>query len=189
MSPESVQDFKSQQEWELWLEKNHHESPGVWLRIAKKSAAKPSVTYAAALEVALCYGWIDAQKRSESETSWLQRFMPRRPRSIWSKINREKALALVSAGRMRPTGLKEIERARDDGRWDAAYDSPSAATVPPDFEKAMKKHPAAKKFFATLNSANRYAILWRIQTAKKPETRARRIEAFIAMLEKGETLH
>ncbi|HZE07145.1 MAG TPA: YdeI/OmpD-associated family protein, partial [Gemmatimonadaceae bacterium] len=155
----------------------------------KKSASKPSVTYAEALEVALCYGWIDAQKQSESETSWLQRFMPRRPRSIWSKINREKALALVSAGRMKPAGLKEIERARQDGRWDAAYDSPSSATVPPDFEKAMKKHPAAKKFFASLNAANRYAILWRIQTAKKPETRARHIEKFIAMLEKGETLH
>jgi uncharacterized protein YdeI (YjbR/CyaY-like superfamily) len=189
VKPDSAHDFASQKEWERWLEKNHGESPGVWLRIAKKSASKPSVTYAEALEVALCYGWIDAQKRSESDTSWLQRFMPRRPRSIWSKINREKVLALVSAGRMKPAGLKEIERARQDGRWDAAYDSPSSATVPPDFEKAMKKHPAAKKFFATLNAANRYAILWRIQTAKKPETRARHIEKFITMLEKGETLH
>jgi uncharacterized protein YdeI (YjbR/CyaY-like superfamily) len=189
VKPDSAHDFASQKEWERWLEKNHDESPGVWLRIAKKSASKPSVTYGEALQVALCYGWIDAQKRSESDTSWLQRFMPRRPRSIWSKINREKALALVSAGRMKPAGLKEIERARQDGRWDAAYDSPSSATVPPDFEKAMKKHPAAKKFFATLNAANRYAILWRIQTAKKPETRARHIEKFIAMLEKGETVH
>lgn len=189
MNPESPLDFKGQKDWERWLGKNHQESPGVWLRIARKSSGKPSVTYAEALEVALCYGWIDAQKRSESENSWLQRFMPRRPRSVWSKINREKALALVAARRMKPSGLREIDQAKSDGRWDSAYDSPSTATVPADFAKAMKKHPAAKKFFATLNSQNRYAILWRIQTAKKAETRTRRIETFIAMLEKGETLH
>ena len=176
-------------EWEKWLERNHAKSPGVWLRLAKKGATKPSVTYAEALESALCYGWIDAQKRSESDTTWLQRFMPRRPRSIWSKINREKALALISSGRMKPPGLAEVERAKADGRWDAAYDSPSSATVPDDFQKALNRSARAKKFFKTLNAANRYAILWRIQTARKAETRSARIQSMIEMLEKGETFH
>jgi uncharacterized protein YdeI (YjbR/CyaY-like superfamily) len=185
----AVHEFATQKDFEKWLDRNHAQSDGAWLRIARKGSGTTSVSYAEALEVALCYGWIDAQKRSDSDNAWLQRFMPRRPRSIWSKINREKALALISAGKMKPAGLMEVERARADGRWDAAYDSPSAATVPADLEKALEKNPAAKKFFSTLNSTNRYAILWRLQTAKKPETRARRIETFIAMLEKGETFH
>lgn len=181
--------FATPREWESWLARNHRESPGAWLRLARKGSGAASVTYAEALEVALCYGWIDAQKRAESETAWLQRFMPRRPRSIWSKINRARALSLIAGGRMRAAGLDEVERARQDGRWEAAYDSPSAATVPPDFRSALSRNPGAKRFFKTLNSANRYAILWRIQTAKKAETRARRIQSFIGMLEKGETLH
>jgi uncharacterized protein YdeI (YjbR/CyaY-like superfamily) len=181
--------LKDQREWEKWLDRNHESSDGVWLRLAKKGSKNPTLTYAEALEAALCYGWIDAQKRAESESAWLQRFVRRRPRSIWSKINREKALALIAAGRMKAAGMAEVTRAREDGRWDAAYDSPKTATVPTDFQKALDGSRRAKAFFKTLNAANRYAILWRLQTAKKPETRARHIEKFIQMLEKGETLH
>ncbi|GAC1492825.1 MAG: YdeI/OmpD-associated family protein [Gemmatimonadaceae bacterium] len=148
-----------------------------------------SISYPEALEIALCFGWIDAQKKPESETAWLQRFMPRRPRSIWSKINREKAQVLIASGRMKPAGLAEVERARKDGRLEAAYESPAGATVPPDFEIELERHPKAKQFFKTLSRSNSYAILWRIQTAKKPETRARRVQTFIEMLEKGETIH
>jgi uncharacterized protein YdeI (YjbR/CyaY-like superfamily) len=186
---DSIVEFKSQQDWEKWLAKHYDSPDGVWLRLAKKGSKKLTPTYAEALEAALCYGWIDAQKRGESESAWLQRFVPRRPRSIWSKINREKALALIAAGKMKPSGLKEVTRAQQDGRWDAAYDSPTSATVPPDFQKALDGNRAAADFFKTLSATNRYAILWRLQTAKKPETRARRIDLFIAMLEKGETLH
>ena len=188
-APDSILELKTQRDWEKWLDRNHHESEGVWLRIAKKGSKRPTLSYAEALETALCYGWIDAQKRAESESAWLQRFMPRRPRSIWSKINREKALTLIAAGKMKPAGLVEVTRAQRDGRWEAAYDSPKTATVPPDFQKVLDGNRAAKEFFKTLSSANRYAILWRLQTAKKPETRARRIEKFIQMLENGETLH
>lgn len=184
-----VRAFKDAREWESWLAKNQTAGGGIWMRIAKKASGTKSVTYPEALEVALCHGWIDAQKRPESETAWLQRFMPRRQRSIWSKINREKALALIASEQMKPAGLDEIERARKDGRWEAAYDSPSGATVPADFEKELDRHPKAKAFFKTLSRTNSYAITWRIQTAKKPETRERRIRTFIEMLEKGETLH
>jgi uncharacterized protein YdeI (YjbR/CyaY-like superfamily) len=186
---DSVLEFGAQRDWEKWLDKNYENPDGVWLRIAKKGSKSPTVSYAEALDVALCYGWIDAQKRAESESSWLQRFMPRRSRSIWSKINREKALALIDAGKMKPAGLSEVTRAQQDGRWEAAYDSPKTATVPADFQKALDESRAAREFFKTLSAANRYAILWRLQTAKRPETRARRIENFIQMLEKGETLH
>jgi len=159
------------------------------MRIAKKGSGTKSITYADALEVALCHGWIDAQKRAESEHAWLQRFMPRAKKSIWSKINREKALALIASGRMKHSGLEEVERAKEDGRWEAAYDSPKTATAHPDFQRALDGNPRAKAFFKTLSATNRYALLWRIQTAKKPETRARRIHTFIEMLEKGETIH
>jgi uncharacterized protein YdeI (YjbR/CyaY-like superfamily) len=186
---DSVVEFKTQSEWDRWLAK-HYESPeGVWLRLAKKGSEKKTPTYAEALETALCYGWIDAQKRGESDSAWIQRFVPRRPRSIWSKINREKALALIATGKMKPAGLKEVLRAQEDGRWEAAYDSPTSATVPPDFQKALDANRAARDFFRTLSATNRYAILWRLQTAKKPETRARRIETFIEMLQNGETFH
>ena len=188
-APGAIRGFKTRKDFAAWLEKNHKTSPAVWVRIAKKNSGVSSITYAEGVEVALCYGWIDAQKLPEDETAWLQRFMPRRPRSIWSKVNREKVLALIASGEMKPAGLEEMERARKDGRWEAAYDSPSAAAVPADFEKELDRHPKAKAFYKTLSKANSYAILWRLQTAKKAETRAKRMRSFIEMLEKRETLH
>jgi uncharacterized protein YdeI (YjbR/CyaY-like superfamily) len=181
--------FKSQKDFAAWLETNHRSSDGLLLRIGKKGAGVKSITYPEAVETALCYGWIDGQKLPESETAWLQRFTPRRKRSPWSKINREKALALVANGQMKQAGLDEMDRARKDGRWESAYDPQSGATIPPDFQKELDRHPKAKAFFKTVSKANRYAITWRIQTAKKPETRERRIRTYIEMLEKGETLH
>ena len=181
--------FESAKEWERWLRAHHQDSPGVWLKLAKKGSGVASVTRPETVDIALCYGWIDGQGKSLDGTFWLQRFTPRRRRSVWSKINREKAEALIAAERMQPAGLREVERAKDDGRWDAAYDAPSAATVPEDLRRALDRHPAAAEFFATLDSRNRYAILHRIQTAKKPETRARRIEKFVAMLAEGERLY
>lgn len=181
--------FKSEQDWAAWLEKNHGKSIGLWLRIAKKDSGLQSVSYKEALEEALCYGWIDGQKRPESDRAWLQKFLPRTAKSIWSKINREKALALIASGRMKAAGLTAIENAKQNGRWDAAYDSPSGAAVPEDFQSALDAHPRAKAFFDTLDRANRYAVLWRIQTVKKAETRARKIEQFIAMLERKEKIH
>ena len=157
--------------------------------MAKKDSGTPSVTYAEAIEIALCYGWIDGQKQSHSVEAWLQKFTPRGKKSIWSKINREKAVALIESGRMQATGLAEVKRAQADGRWEQAYDSPSTATVPPDLQAALNKNARAKAFFATLESRNRYAILWRVQTAKKAETRAKRIALFIQMLERGEKIH
>ncbi len=185
----SVKSFKGQEDWADWLDKNHAKSTGVWLRIAKKTANTRSVSYDEALQVALSYGWIDGQKKSYDESAWLQKFTPRGPKSIWSKVNREKAEALIRNGQMKPAGLAAVERAKQDGRWEAAYDSPRRAAVPSDFQAELDRHAKAKAFFATLNSANRYAILWRIQTAKKAETRAKRIEQFIQMLERGEKLH
>ena len=161
----------------------------MWLRIARTSSAIASVSYAEALEVALCYGWIDGQRKSCDAGTYLQKFTSRGPRSIWSKINREKAETLIRSGRMKPAGLQAVQRARENGRWSAAYDSPSQARVPADLQAALDTHPKAKAFFATLNSQNRYAILHRIQTAKKADTRARRIERFVRMLEQHETLH
>ncbi|HEX6532994.1 MAG TPA: YdeI/OmpD-associated family protein [Gemmatimonadaceae bacterium] len=184
-----VLELRRQAEWAAWLEKHHRSSSGVWLRLGKKGSGVQSVSHAEALEVALCYGWIDGQRRSEGERTWIQRFTPRGTRSIWSKINRQKALELIESGRMRPAGLEEVERAREDGRWDAAYDAQRTATVPDDLRAALDANPRAKAFFATLDSRNRYAVLFRIHTAKKPETRARRIAQFVAMLERHETLH
>ena len=181
--------FPKQKDWADWLRKNHAKSSGVWLKLAKKSSGSQSVSYAEALEIALCYGWIDGQKKSYDESFWLQKFTPRGAKSIWSKINKGKAGELIRSGRMKPAGLNAVERAKQDGRWDAAYDSPSVSTVPPDFQARLNKSARAKAFFATLNSANRYAILFRIQTAKKAETRARKIEQFIDMLERKEKLH
>jgi uncharacterized protein YdeI (YjbR/CyaY-like superfamily) len=181
--------FKRQEDWEAWLAAHGTSSGGVWLRLAKKGSPECSVSYAEALESALCYGWIDGQKKPESEQAWLQRFTPRRPKSIWSKINREKAIGLMAAGRMQPAGLEQVERARSDGRWEAAYDSPSKAAMPDDFAAALEQNAGAKAFFATLDRTNRYAVLWRIQTAKTGETRARRIGQFVEMLAKHEKLH
>jgi uncharacterized protein YdeI (YjbR/CyaY-like superfamily) len=181
--------FKSKKDWAAWLEKNHRKSAGLWLRMAKKGSKTESVSYQEALGVALCYGWIDGQKQPESEQAWLQRFVARSSKSIWSKINREKALALIAGGEMKAAGLEAIESAKKNGRWDAAYDSPSKATVPADFQKALDANPRAAAFFTTLDRANRYAVLWRIQTVKKAETRGRKIEHFIGMLERKEKVH
>jgi uncharacterized protein YdeI (YjbR/CyaY-like superfamily) len=188
-SEEPIRLFKNQSDWAAWLQKNHRSNTGLWLRIAKKGSGLESVSYAEALEEALCYGWIDGQKKPENEDTWLQRFVPRSAKSIWSRINREKADALIKSGRMRPTGLRAIEQAKANGRWHSAYDSPSKATVPADFETALKKSPKAKAFFSELDRANRYAILFRIQNAKKAETRERKIREFIEMLERGERIH
>ena len=184
-----VVSFASRAAWERWLEKEHERSTGVFLKLAKKGAGAKTVSHAEAIEVALCYGWIDGQARSLDDQHWLLRFTPRRPASRWSKVNRERATALIEAGRMRPAGLREVERAKKDGRWDAAYDPPSRATVPDDLKRELDRNPTAKEFFATLNSANRYAILYQIEEAKRPETRARRIGKFVAMLEERRKLH
>lgn len=181
--------FEHRQAWADWLDENHAASPGIWLRIAKKASGIASISYDEAVEVALCYGWIDGQKKPYDESSWLQKFTPRGAKSVWSKINRGKVEALIESGQMKPAGLKAVESAKQDGRWDAAYDSPSTATVPDDFQAELNRNPQAGAFFATLNSTNRYAILWRIQTAKKAETRAKRIQDFIRMLEKHEKLY
>ena len=181
--------FANQAEWASWLELNGSVTSGVWLRLAKKTANQQTVSYAEALESALCHGWIDGQKKAESEHYWLQRFTPRTAKSIWSQINKAKAEALVSAGRIKPAGMREIDRAKQDGRWERAYSSASKSTIPDDLQKALNANRKAKAFFATLNSQNRYAILFRIQNVKKAETRARKIAQFIEMLAKGEKLH
>jgi uncharacterized protein YdeI (YjbR/CyaY-like superfamily) len=186
-TPGAARLFKQKEAWAAWLDEQHSKSSGIWLRLAKKASGVKSVSEA--LEVALCYGWIDGQKRSESENTWLQKFAPRTRRSIWSKINRQKAVALIRSGQMNPAGLKEIERAKRDGRWAAAYDSPRTATVPSDFQAALDRNPRAKAFFAALDTRNRYAVLFRIHSAKKAETRTARIRRFIAMLEAGQKLH
>ena len=181
--------FASQEDWEKWLAEHHQTSTGLWLKIAKKDTGIDTVTYAEALDAALCHGWIDGQKGSFDDTFWLQKFTPRGPRSKWSKINREKALALIESGRMKPSGLAAVEQAQSDGRWEQAYDSQSKAPVPEDLQRELDRNPEAAAFFATLDSANRYAVLYRVQEAKKPETRARRIEKFIVMLNRGEKVH
>ncbi len=180
--------FKTPAAWEKWLEANHAKSAGVWMQIAKKAGGLSSATYQEALDVALCYGWIDGQKRPFDERTWLQRFTPRGPRSIWSKINTGKADALIKSGRMRPAGLAAIESAKASGRWESAYQPWSNPDVPPELQAALDARPNAKAFFETLRGANRYGVIFRVQTAKKPETRARRIADFIARFEKGETL-
>lgn len=181
--------FQDEQAWEQWLAQHHGTSPGLWLRLAKKNSGLRSLSYAEALDVALCYGWIDSQKKSYDADCWLQKFTPRGPRSIWSKINVEKVQVLSRAGRMRPAGLTAVEQAKVDGRWAAAYDSQRNASVPEDFQAALDRSPEAKAFFVSLDSANRYAMLFRIQTAKRAETRAKRIENFIDMLQRGEKIH
>ena len=184
-----VVSFETQQDWEKWLADEHASSSGVWLKIAKKGSGIASVSQSEAVETALCYGWIDSQSSGFDECYWLQRFGPRRPRSKWSKINRDKATELIAKGAMKPAGLSEVERAKADGRWDAAYDSPRTATVPDDFQRALDDNDEARAFFATLNGANRYAILYQLQDAKRPETRRRRIEKFIVMLNEHKKLY
>jgi uncharacterized protein YdeI (YjbR/CyaY-like superfamily) len=177
--------FEGPEGFEAWLEANGEASDGVWIKMAKKHTGIPSLDWASAVEVALCFGWIDGQSRRIDDSWYLQRFTPRRPKSTWSKINREKVQALTEAGRMRPAGLAEVERAKADGRWDAAYDSVATASVPEDLARALDE-AGLSEAFAGLDSRNRYAILHRVQTAKKPETRARRIAKYMAMLKAGE---
>jgi uncharacterized protein YdeI (YjbR/CyaY-like superfamily) len=181
--------FETQREFAAWLSKNHGSASGVLLVLGKSGGKVRSLTYAEAVEVALTWGWIDAKKSARDAHTWLQRFTPRTSKSPWSKINREKATALIEAGKMKAPGLAEVERAKRDGRWKAAYDSPSAAKVPPDLALALEQKPRARKFFDELDAANRYAILHRLMTAKKPETRAERLSRFVTMLSKGETIH
>jgi uncharacterized protein YdeI (YjbR/CyaY-like superfamily) len=181
--------FDSRGSWGTWLAEHHATSNGLWLKIAKKGSGIETVSYSEALDVALCYGWIDGQKGKFDDDYWLQRFTPRRPRSKWSRVNREKAAKLIESGEMKPPGLGEVERARSDGRWEAAYEAQSKATVPEDLRWELEKNEAAREFFAALDSTNRYAILYRIQDAKKPETRARRIEKYVAMLQEGKKLY
>ena len=182
--------FASRDAWEAWLEGQHATSDGLWLKFAKKGSGIETVTYDQAVEIALCYGWIDGQVRRFDEDYYLQRFTPRRPRSKWSKINRQKATELIECGEMKPAGLREVERAKADGRWDAAYDAPSTATVPEDLLRELDKYDVARKVFSTLDSRNRYdAILYQIQDAKRPETRARRIQKYVTMLNERKKLY
>lgn len=182
--------FASAGQFEKWLGEHHADTPdGLWLKIAKRESGIPTVTYAEALDIALCFGWIDGQKDSLDEAWWLQRFTPRRARSRWSKVNTQKAAALIEQGRMRPPGLAEVDKAKADGRWERAYDGWSAAEIPDDLQAAFDATPAAAEFFATLDGRNRFAVLYRIQDAKRPQTRAARIEKFVGMLSRGEKIH
>jgi uncharacterized protein YdeI (YjbR/CyaY-like superfamily) len=185
-----VVSFRDQEEWRTWLHEHHADAvDGVWLKIAKKEAGAAGLTYAEALDAALCYGWIDGQKQGLDDTAWLQRFTPRRRRSIWSKTNVTKAEDLIASGVMQPSGLAEVERAKADGRWEAAYDGQRTATVPDDLAAALSTEPRAADSFAILDRRNRYAILHRLSTAKLPETRARRIATFVEMLARGDKLY
>jgi uncharacterized protein YdeI (YjbR/CyaY-like superfamily) len=181
--------FASKRDWERWLAEHHAASEGVWIEMGKKGARVDSVRYPEVLESALCFGWIDGRREALDERWFLQRFTPRRARSRWSQINREHAERLIAEGRMRPAGLAEVERAKADGRWQAAYAGQRVSTVPEDLQRELDARPQAKAFFAELSSQNRYAILYRLQDAKRPETRARRLAQFVAMLEAGETIH
>lgn len=181
--------FASREEWANWLEQNYHDPKGIWLRFFKKGSGITSVNYDEALDEALCYGWIDGQVKKYDEESYIQKFTPRRARSIWSKRNVGHIARLEREGKMKPSGLKEVERAKADGRWDKAYSSPSDMTLPQDFLDELSKDVRASEFFETLNKANRYAIAWRLHTAKKPETRERRMKMILEMLARGEKLH
>jgi len=181
--------FASAEAFEAWLEREHAISDGIWVKFAKKGSGVASVAYAEAVEIGLCYGWIDSQALSLDERFYLQKFTPRRARSKWSRVNRDKVEELARQGRMKPAGLAQVELAKGDGRWEAAYASPANAEVPEDLQKALDASPKAAEFFATLNKSNRFAILYQLQDAKKPETRTRRLEKFVAMLERGEKLY
>lgn len=181
--------FTSAEEWELWLQDNHASSDGIWIEIAKKASGIESVVYPEVLDSALCFGWIDGRREALDELRFLQRFTPRRARSRWSQINREKAERLITQDRMRPAGLAEVKRAKADGRWEAAYAGQASSSVPEDLQRELDARPAAKAFFAQLSSQNRYAITYRLQDAKRPQTRAQRLAKFVAMLEAGETIH
>ena len=181
--------FKNAKAFETWLKKHHAASDGLWLQIARKGADEPSVTYLEAVEIALCWGWIDGQKKGLDDQHFLQRFTPRRAKSIWSKINVAKIASLIEAGRLQPAGQAQIDAAQADGRWEGAYDGARTATMPDDLQAALDANIQAKTFFATVNASNRYAVLWRVQTAVRPETRARRIAQLVEMLARGEVVH
>jgi len=181
--------FKSSIGFRDWLEKNHAGAEGIWLRVYKKDSGKPSITYVEALDQALCFGWIDGQKRPSDENSWLQKFTPRRAKSGWSKLNTQHAERLIKSGEMTPAGLEAVEAAKADGRWQAAYESSRNIVPPEDFLKLLGTNKEAKAFFASLNKANVYAIVYRLQTAKKPETRERRMKKIFEMLTRGEKFH
>ncbi|HVQ56041.1 MAG TPA: YdeI/OmpD-associated family protein [Pyrinomonadaceae bacterium] len=185
----TIKSFTTQQKWREWLANSHSKSDGIWLRIFKKDSGKKTVTHDQAVDEALCFGWIDGQRNKHDEVSFLQKFTQRRKRSIWSKRNREKALKLIKEGRMTTAGRAEIERAKNDGRWDQAYDSPKNMEMPADFIKELKKNHKAYEFFQTLNKTNKFAIAFRLHTAKKPETRERRMNDFLARMERGEKFH
>ncbi len=187
--PDDIYMFSDAVSWRTWLEKNYDKTEGIWLQLAKKGSAKKSITHAKALDEALCYGWIDALGKSYDAETWLLRFTPRRPKSVWSKINRQHIARLTEEGRMTEHGLKEVEKAKKDGRWEAAYDSPKDMKVPDDFLEMVKKDPDAYAFYLTLNRANTYAIAWRLQTAKKSETRERRKQILLEMLRDHKKLH
>ena len=185
-----VKSFASSKQWKEWLAMNHAKSNnGIWLRIFKKDSGEATITYDEALDEALCFGWIDGQKKKYDEKSWLQKFTPRRSKSIWSKRNKTRVARLIEDKRMRPSGLKEIETAKKDGRWDKAYDSPSQMEIPADFLAILRKDREAYEFFKTLNKANTYAIAWRLETAKKPETREKRMQILLKMMKKRQKLH
>jgi uncharacterized protein YdeI (YjbR/CyaY-like superfamily) len=184
-----IVEFADQADWERWLLDNHNSVRGAWLKIAKKGAAAQTLNHAEALEEAICFGWIDGQRAPFDDIYFLQRFTPRGPRSKWSQVNREKAIKLIDRNRMRPAGHAQIEAAKRDGRWDAAYEPQSTVSIPRDFQRELDRNPNAKAFFATLRGQNRYAFLYRIQDAKRPETRAKRICAFIEMLNEGRTFY
>ena len=181
--------FETQNEFKKWIEINHDKSEGIWLRFFKKDSGIATVTHDEALDEALCYGWIDGQLKKCDDKSWLQKFTPRRSKSIWSKRNADRAVELIKLKRMKPAGLKEIENAKSDGRWEKAYESPKDMTIPEDFLKRLSKDKKSQKFFETLNRANKYAISWRLQTAKKPETREKRMINILEMLSKEEKFH
>ncbi len=181
--------FASPEAFEAWLEREHSTSDGVWIKFAKKGSGVASVAYADAVEVGLCYGWIDSQALSLDERFYLQKFTPRRARSKWSRVNRDKVEELTKQGRMKPAGLAQVELAKQDGRWEAAYASSANAKVPEDLQQALDASPKAAEFFATLNKSNRFAIVYQLEDARKPETRTRRLEKFVAMLERGEKLY
>ena len=181
--------FETQQDWEAWLKEHHIDTKGIWLKIAKKEARTPSVSYAEALDSALCYGWIDGRKVALDDKYWLQKFTQRTAKSIWSKVNCDKAEALIAEGRMQPAGLRQVELAKSDGRWERAYESQSKITIPDDFQNALDNNPKAKDFFNSLDSANRYAFLFRIQAVKKPETRFAKIQKYIEMLDQQQKLY
>jgi uncharacterized protein YdeI (YjbR/CyaY-like superfamily) len=184
-----IQFFETSDAWIKWLEKNHSDSRGVWLRFYKKNSGVSSISYDLALDEALCFGWIDGQVKSFDEQLYLQRFTPRRVRSVWSKRNIENVMRLEKEGRMRPSGTREADAAKADGRWNIAYDSPSGMTIPDDLMEALSKDSKSAEFFNNLSRANKYAITWRLQTAKKPETREKRMKAILEMLSKGIKFH